>query len=114
MNREDWDKLTKKEQRIKVADLCGWIADINDVMVDRRLFSSDRPLMVAEAKCRYYLHDDKGYLLSCVKYDDLPDYLYDLNEMYEVIEDLTFDQKVQWSKWLGKICRTSKSQYPTY
>jgi len=90
MTREQWAKLTPEEQRIKVAELCGW-SDI------------------------WYSHEQgqpfglTGYYKETKLYRRLvPHYLNDLNAMHEA-EKLLFTEagtehlEYEFADWLGEI-----------
>jgi len=72
MTREEWAKLSPEEQRIRVAELCGWVR--SGVM---RLWI--RP-------------SDKRVLPS----DEIPDYLNDLNAMHEAEKIIPEHKNAQW------------------
>ena len=71
MTREEWKELSPEEQRIKVAELCGWIRRAPDsnglIWWEHRVHGRYKPISLRPP-----------YSLS-----DVPDYLNDLNAMHE-------------------------------
>ena len=97
MTREKWKKLTEEEQRIKVAELCGWVYD------GKRVAATGRP---AES---IWMREGKWGRMF-----EMPDYIYDLNAMHEA-EDLVFahihsEVGEQYSLKLVEICAGSERE----
>ena len=96
MTHEEWIKLTPDEQRIKVAELCGWVAHIDDF---------DK-----ECVCVWW-SNPLGNKAVAPGVGHLPDYLNDLNAMHEA-ESLFVqhdgcvwgDDWERYCKELSKIC----------
>ena len=89
MTREKWAKLTPEEQRIKIAELCGWHTKVctwwgNTVMWFPPYSKGSNWEMFAG-----------GYRL--------PDYLGDLNAMHEAEKQLTGKQYKLWNEMLEEI-----------
>ena len=84
MTREKWAKLTPEEQRIKVAELCGWVYD------GRRTVATGRPeeqvwcIPTTEKWARTF---------------ELPDYLNDLNAMHKA--EKLLKTEAQLDSWYG-------------
>lgn len=91
MNRQEWAKLTMKEQRIKVAELCGWKREPWDSMAP----NLDR-----------WTHPD--YPSTNVSGTRaLPDYLNDLNAMHEAEKLIPQELKQEWSSKLYWLLYTN-------
>lgn len=94
MTHEDWVKLTPDEQRVKIAELCGW-----KVM-------RHGPVMASGCYgCFGYppdRHDWIGY-----ENIDVPNYLNDLNDMHEAEKMLGDRSSPLWSKYIQHLNNSS-------
>ena len=92
MTREQWAKLTPEEQRIKVAELCGWevrksgAAILSGIICWNSELDKSRP------------PEDDGIRF------DVPDYLNDLNAIHEAEKSLDDTQSVNYDYYLKCIC----------
>jgi len=94
MTHKQWVKLSPKEQRIKVAKLCGW------THFRRVVFSGD--------------HKKDGLLFGSsqkqprqawnFETNEIPDYLNDLNAMHEAEK---FIPLPKWYEWLNALGRAT-------
>ena len=91
MTREQWAEMTEEEQRIKVAELCGWkLWDHPDAMKDKVGWS------MPENWC---LSPDGMQRLYC----DMPDYLNDLNACHTFKDVMSDDQKLSYIIWIDTV-----------
>lgn len=81
MTHEEWVKLTPEQQRIKVAELCGW------KKTDRVQPVTCLPLWEHPTRHWYFTDGTIGSKV-CKTAENLPDYLNDLNAMHEAEEYL--------------------------
>jgi len=88
MNHGQWIKLLPEEQRMVVAELCGWTS------VKQRN-KDDEPLGKPPN--------------TTGEYPVIPDYLNDLNDMYEAEWKMTEKQREEYNKKLWKICAGSET-----
>jgi hypothetical protein len=108
MTHEEWALLTEEEQRIKVAELCGWTKIRH---VDGETSTGDRKRMLialapgdtGEARLAHCCMHNAGipYGVGGLQRGEweLPDYLNDLNAMHEAETSTSMDAH----GWLGTL-----------
>lgn len=98
MTTEDLAKLTPEEKRIRIAELCEWTLKPEKCATDRTPVWHDPNGWAHTPEWRDFLTRDKLPAES-----KLPDYLNDLNAMYEAEGVLTVAQCYTYEGWIGKI-----------
>ena len=81
MTREEWAKLTDEERRIKVAELCGYTKIHVAYFTVGDTWENHGKLIAKEHNATKY-----------ARYVKVPDFLNDLNAMYEAEDMLTTDE----------------------
>ena len=99
MTHEEWVKLTPEQQRIKVAELCGW-RRCNTTLpalwqYDRVVHQMDEGLW-----CTGYENGSGDWLM---RDETIPDYLNDLNAMHEAGKMLKLGMRSLYDANLGLI-----------
>ena len=84
--------MTPEAQRIAIAEACGWEWKETSERGGNKFKS-----------CWY--HPDYRFVTESA---NLPDYLNDLNAMYEAMETLTDDQLFTMSRWLQHVTRSAR------
>jgi hypothetical protein len=82
--------MDKTQQRIKIAEACGYVFEELRVRTPYKTIFSRR-----------HNNGDGTYTDTTCKY--LPDYLNDLNAMYNAIESLSYQDQVEWVYNLGEV-----------
>ena len=96
MTREEWKSMTPDEQRIKVAELCGWVRE------DRK------PIHVVQLTPEGWLNSSNGGWYGGQAHDVLPDYLNDLNAMHDAEDAFTVEQQILFEEHLVEIVENWK------
>ena len=81
MTSEEYDKLTDEEKRIKVAELCGWEHWAWEPEKSRHVWGYNGATVFTKTK------DEMSVI---------PDYLNDLNAMYEALSTMTYEQNREY------------------
>lgn len=85
--------MTLEQQRIAIAKACGWKwLDHPDTLDRTKTFQLQGKWVLSPSDTLEFPHD-------------APDYLNDLNAMYEAMETLTDDQLFTMSRWLQHCTR---------
>jgi len=99
MTREEYAKLTPEEQRIKIAELCGWKFDTG-TEVSLPVTAGIWPELIDSRECLGYGTNGYAYII--------PDYLHDLNAMHEaekmLLDDATHNQTNEYMYMLSWLC----------
>ena len=82
--------MTKEQQRIAIAEACGW--------------SKPRKARLQGRPVTYWLPPDSSYMDSRIYEQQLPDYLNDLNAMHEAEKKLSNEKKEAYAVTLHNIC----------
>lgn len=91
MTREQWAKLSEEEQKIKVAELCGWMYD------GKRVVATGRP------EENVWIHNESSWHSGWARRFELPNYLNDLNAMHEAEKRLSPEDRGRYEIRLGII-----------
>lgn len=94
--------MNKEKQRIAIAEECGWVLGENN-------FYEGMP-------CAPKMVPNWTYKEKCVCFDDLPDYLSDLNAMHEAEKVLRKNPRM-WRLYgytLAKVCEPNSKWFPEY
>jgi len=103
MTHEQWVKMSSEEQQIKVAKLCGW----RDIRVEMpKDCYGLRGMTPNKTHPSYSGNDEDGWRIT------IPDYLHDLNVMYEAEETLNpgfngDSVDPRWNRYMRKLSETA-------
>jgi hypothetical protein len=84
MTSEEYDKLSEEEKRIKIATLCGW-EEQRKVYQEGTIYQSEKYRWVKPAMPQL---DDCGWKDRDIVFNNLPDYLNDLNALHTILMEL--------------------------
>ena len=85
--------MNPEQQRIAIAEACGWVREYSDVPTWDTSLKSYKPV-----RTMLFMRKEK-----CFRAENLPDYLNDLNAMHEAEKNLNLKQQMLYQGMIGKV-----------